>query len=385
MGELDEEEKDEELEKKDTENRLRKREDVKVVVKVKGLTSSVGWKDRSDAARGEERWKRTVEKEVGGEKSKSIEKIPLLEQYELGLDRRGMEINSFPRKNSQFGSNRRALLLKENGGKGEKRNWTANFTREGCVGSKDADGNNWNNCHNGRSGEPIIMIIGDEATPPVVGYIKVGEGNMCSWVFRKEHLALQEVVGILKRLDEEKREWDKDSGRRPHDMFIPNGRKILVDSYVHLRREGQEGYISDFNIMVKDIWAITKDFGIEVLPCVHMIYEGIDVMGGKLPAVVRKWLKWMAEQKGRESIGKLGRTGGEEVSWGRTSRIIYRPSFMSVSRKQVEGEKRVRWQNRGNRIDIVRGERKEVELKHLMPAASIGNMLKGKEKVEEED
>ena len=94
---------------------------------------------------------------------------------------------------------------------------------------------------------------------------------MCSWVFRKEHLALQEVVGILKRLDEEKREWDKDSGRRPHDMFIPNGRKILVDSYVHLRREGQEGYISDFNIMVKDIWAITKDFGIEVLPCVPMI------------------------------------------------------------------------------------------------------------------
>ena len=114
-------------------------------------------------------------------------------------------------------------------------------------------------------------------------------------------------------------------------MFIPNGRKILVGSYVHLRREGQEGYISDFNIMVKDIWAITKDFGIEVLPCVPMIYEGIDVMGGELPAVVRNWLKWMAEQKGRESIGKLGRTGGEEVSWGRTSRIIYRPSFMSVS------------------------------------------------------
>ena len=45
---------------------------------------------------------------------------------------------------------------------------------------------------------------------------------MCSWVFRKEHLALQVVVGILRRLAEEKREWD----REPHDMFIPNGSKI---------------------------------------------------------------------------------------------------------------------------------------------------------------
>ena len=79
----------------------------------------------------------------------------------------------------------------------------------------------------------------------------------------------------------------------------------------------------------------------------------------------------MAEQKGRESIGELGRTGGEEVSWSRSSRIIYRPSFMSMTRKQVEGERSERWQNRGNRMDYVRGERKEVELRHLMPAAGI--------------
>ena len=64
--------------------------------------------------------------------------------------------------------------------------------------------------------------MGDEAIPPVVGYTKVGEGNMCCWVFMKEHLALQEEVGVLKRLDEEKREWDKECGRRPHDMFIPS-------------------------------------------------------------------------------------------------------------------------------------------------------------------
>ena len=88
-------------------------------------------------------------------------------------------------------------------------------------------------------------------------------------------------------------------------------------------------------------------------------------------AGVRNWIEWMAEQKGRESIGKLGRTGGEEVSWSRSSRIIYRPSFMSMTRKQVEGERSERWQNKGNRMDYVRGERKEVELRHLMPAAGI--------------
>ena len=118
--------------------------------------------------------------------------------------------------------------------------------------------------HNGRSDEPLILVVGDEAIPPVVGYTKVGEENMCCWVFKKEHLALQEVVGVQKRLDEEKREWDKECGRRPQDMFIPNGSKILVGSYVHLRREGLEGYISNFNNMVKDIWTFTKDIGVEV-------------------------------------------------------------------------------------------------------------------------
>ena len=58
---------------------------------------------------------------------------------------------------------------------------------------------------------------------------------------------------------------------------------------------------------------------------------------------------------------------------------------MSVSRKPVEGEKSERWQNKGNRIDFVRGERKEVELRHLMPSVSIGTMLKEKGRMEEED
>ena len=122
LGELEEEEKDEELEKRDKENRKRKREDVKVVVKVKGLVSSIGWKDRAEAGRSEERWKRTVEKVVGGEKSKVVEKILLPDNYDLGLDRRGLDLNSSARKNNQFGNNKKALFQKENGGKGERRN-----------------------------------------------------------------------------------------------------------------------------------------------------------------------------------------------------------------------------------------------------------------------
>ena len=84
--------------------------------------------------------------------------------------------------------------------------------------------------------------------------------------------------------------------------------------YVHLRREGLEGYISDFNNMVKDIWTFTKDIGVEVLPYVPVVYKGIDSVGGELLAGVRNWIEWMAEQKGRESIGELGRTGRDEVS-----------------------------------------------------------------------
>ena len=79
----------------------------------------------------------------------------------------------------------------------------ANFMRSGCVSCKDEDGKS---THSGRNGDPIILIVGDEATPSVVGYTKVGENQGCSWVFKKEHLALQEVVGILRSIDTEKKE-----------------------------------------------------------------------------------------------------------------------------------------------------------------------------------
>ena len=56
--------------------------------------------------------------------------------------------------------------------------------------------------------------------------------------------------------------------------------KILVGSYTNLRREGLEGYISEFNNMVKDSWGLMGDIGVEVLPFVPVVYKGIDSMGG---------------------------------------------------------------------------------------------------------
>ncbi len=43
------------------------------------------------------------------------------------------------------------------------------------------------------------MVAGDEAVPSVLGYTgKGGVETTCGWVFKKEHLALSEVTGVLK-------------------------------------------------------------------------------------------------------------------------------------------------------------------------------------------
>ena len=106
---------------------------------------------------------------------------------DLGLGVRGKELNSSARKSHNFGAHKKAIFQKSNGGRGEGKNWIANFTRGGCVGCRDVKGNN---CPVGRSGEPIILIIGDEVTPSAEGHSKRGEQNACCWIFKKEHLGL---------------------------------------------------------------------------------------------------------------------------------------------------------------------------------------------------
>ena len=103
------------------------------MLRVKGLKVMPGWEERAKTSRDDQRWSRVVETVVDGVKVQEKRKIPLPEEYELGLDVRGMGLNSSNRKTHNFGTNKKPLVAKEKG-KGEKVNWLANFTRSGCVG-----------------------------------------------------------------------------------------------------------------------------------------------------------------------------------------------------------------------------------------------------------
>ncbi len=124
------------------------------------------------------------------------------------------------------------------------------------------------------------------------------------------------VAGILKRLNEEKRDFDKGRRKMVHDFFIPPGSKILVTSYVHLRREGLDGYIADFKNMVRAVWEVTGDSGIEVLPVCLVVYEGLDEVGGRLISGLQDWIRRISEEGGRKSISHLAETGGRETELG---------------------------------------------------------------------
>ncbi len=109
--------------------------------------------------------------------------------------------------------------------------------------------------HRGRDGRPVTLLVGDESVPSVVGYTREGkvegQGDECVWIFKKEHMGLDEVSVILRKINLDKRAADRQAGKRDHDFFLPNGSKVLVASYVHLRREGLDGYVGDFNTMVR--------------------------------------------------------------------------------------------------------------------------------------
>ncbi len=183
--------------------------------------------------------------------------------------------------------------------------------------------------HKGRDGTPGVLVVGDESVPMVVGHTaEGGKEATCAWVIKKEHLSLDEVAPMLAKINSDKKEADLKRGKRTHEFFVPIGSKVLVGSYVHLRREGLEGYVADFNSMVKDVRAVTGDTGIEVLPVAPVVFEGLDETGKVLISGVREWIKWIGEKSGREEIGELSETGGVEYEKGREERVIWKPSFM---------------------------------------------------------
>jgi hypothetical protein len=86
-------------------------------------------------------------------------------------------------------------------------------------------------------------------------------------------LGLDKVSGILGKTNLEKRALDRVGGKREHEFFVHNGSKILVASYVHLRREGLDGYVGDFNRMMWNVSEVTGKVGTEVLPVVPLVEE----------------------------------------------------------------------------------------------------------------
>ncbi len=371
---LETEERDEELEVKRQEGRKRKREG-SGEEQEKGLLGMEDWKRREAESRDAERWKREVGKWQENEKGekefvKEREKIPLPENFRLGLDGRGKFLNNSSKIKNNFGLNKGGLFEGGQGGQGEKKNWISTFTKSGCIGCRNEEGGV---NHKGRDGTPGILVVGDESVPTVVGH--TGEGSKeatCAWVLKKEHLALNEVAPMLAKINTEKKEADKKRGKRAHEFFIPNGSKILVGSYVHLRREGLEGYVTDFNTMVREVRGVTGDTGIEVLPVAPVVFDGIDDVGKTLISGVREWIKWVGGKSGRAEIGELSETGGREVEEDGKERMIWRPSFM-LAHGQKAGLSVLL--GRGNTLTLIREERVEWELKRAGLAKEIQRMV----------
>ncbi len=99
-----------------------------------------------------------------------------------------------------------------------------------------------------------------------------------------------------------------------------------MGSYVHLRREGLDSYVADFNNMVKEVQNVLGDTGIEVLPVVPVCFEGIDDLGRELLGGVRMWINWISEKSGRTEIKELALTAGRENDSEMVRSVIWKPS-----------------------------------------------------------
>jgi hypothetical protein len=360
MEDVEVEERESTLDEKVDEGRKRKRED-DISSKKRGLNGLPGWERRSKKSREDDRWYRNVVSWDMDEKGREFrkeerEKIPLPDGFVLGNECKGMEMNNSGRLKNNFGTNRESLFPGGPGLKSETRNWLASFTKTGCVSCRDDEGRL---NHRGHDGLPVTLIVGDESIPNVVGYTTKdrngGRGDSCAWVLKVEHLGLEEVSGILRKINLDKRASDCAMGKREHEFFIPNGSKILVASYVHLRKEGFEGYVGDFNNMVKNIGGVTGDTGIEVLPVVPVVRDGMDKVGRELIGMLREWVEWIGVKSGRESVSKLsGTSGGECETVTETATVFqWKPSFLLRTKEPGKTDK----------LTTLTGERTETKVR----------------------
>ncbi len=140
------------------ESRKRKWREPEFLVNMRGLLGTRGWEDKEEATKEDKRWKRIVS-EKGTRREESM---PLLANYRLGLERRGEELNNSSRNKNGMGTGRTAVFPKENGQKGEGKNWIGSFTRSGCISCRN---DREELIHQGRNSEPVILVVGDERSP----------------------------------------------------------------------------------------------------------------------------------------------------------------------------------------------------------------------------
>ena len=85
------------------------------------------------------------------------------------------------------------------------------------------------------------------------------------------------------------------------------------------------------------MWKVTGDAGVEVLPVVPVVYEGVDEVGRKQMAGLCDWIGWLSRKSGRESISHLAETGGEDREKDICGRLIYTPKGLVQRQKSVGG------------------------------------------------
>jgi len=127
--------------------------------------------------------------------------------------------------------------------------------------------------------------------------------------------------------------------------------------------------------MVREVYGVTGDCGVEVLPICLVVFEGLDEVSGRLISRLQDWIRWVAEAVGRESVAHLAEAGGSEVEVGEGGTDTYRPSFNKLHARGGKGELKDRW----NVLTFIKGGRREVNGGRAMPAREISKVMKGKE------
>jgi hypothetical protein len=345
-------------------------------VRLRTLTGGEKWDRREEAVKADSRWQRVVvESGYAGEEvieTERIERLVLPESYKLGLEKKGAELNNSDRPTNNFGVGRMPLFPVGAGEEG--RNWISSFHKGGCIACVGESGER---LHQGRNGKPVILIVGDEAVPMTCGVTVEMEKEACCWILKKEHLGLEEVGGMLRRINCGKQDSDRRKGIRPHDFFLPAGSKVLVSSYVHLRHGGLAKYIEDFAKMVRDVWGVTGDAGVEVLPVAPVVYDGLDELGRELIAGLCDWIGWIGRKAGRDSIVQLAATGGGDREESVCGRVVYAP--MAVVQKPKGGGVGG-WRvtsGRGMELTVISDKNREVEIRRVLPSTELGRMEEG--------